>query len=73
MSIISESKSLRFFVETLAENRLLPHSFLKNRASKRLNFLKSVIGQGGVGAEIGVQKGFLRTQLLGILSPRSFT
>lgn len=57
-------------VETLAENRLLPHWIMCRRPVQRNKFLRSLGIQGGVGAEIGVQKGFFSHALLHTLRPR---
>lgn len=49
--------------------RVLPRFVLKRLKRKRAAFLRSVISQGGVGAEIGVQRGLLTHVLLHVLRP----
>lgn len=45
--------------DILAESRLIPKSLLKRRGATRIKFLRKMeIAHNGVGAEIGVQKGF---------------
>lgn len=55
--------------EVLAENRLLPSWIMCRRPVRRNKFLRSLGIQGGVGAEIGVQKGFFSHALLHTLHP----
>lgn len=57
-------------VETLAENRLLPHWVMSRRPVRRNRFLRSLGIQGGMGAEIGVQKGLFSHALLHTLRPK---
>lgn len=56
-------------VEALAESRLLPRSIMSRRPVRRNRFLRSLGIYGGVGAEIGVQKGFFSHALLHTLQP----
>jgi len=50
--------------ETICENRLLPKYFLRRLKGRRSAFMRSVVKVGGVGAEIGVQKGFFTHAIL---------
>lgn len=57
-------------ISALAENRLVPKQMLGNRSVKRIKFLRSLDIRGGVGAEIGVQKGFFSHVLIATLKPQ---
>jgi hypothetical protein len=58
-------------VDMLAENRLIPKSMLKRRGATRIRFLRKMnIAPDGIGAEIGVQKGFFSHVLLHEFRPQ---
>lgn len=56
-------------VDVLSESRLLPRAVMARRGAQRIAFLKRVGIKGGVGAEIGVQKGFFSHVLLSAIQP----
>lgn len=63
-------KLFHLVADVLSENRLLPRSMLKRRGATRIRFLRSMhIAPNGVGAEIGVQKGFFSHLILEELHP----
>lgn len=70
MAIFRHSWSRRLLIDVLAEHRLIPKSLLKKRDTLRRRFLEQWVTPGGVGAEIGVQKGFLTHVLIGVTKPK---
>ena len=62
--------SIKYFIEILAENRFLPKSILRNRSTSRARVLRSFVHPDGIGAEIGVQKGFFTHVILHHTQPR---
>lgn len=69
MGALGQSRAVNMAVDFLAENRLLPKALLKHRESTRKKFLTSHLKAGGVGAEIGVQKGFFTHVMLDATRP----
>lgn len=66
---IFNNPTAAFIVDVLSESRLLPHAVLAHRGAQRIAFLKEIGIKGGVGAEIGVQKGFFSHVLLKHIQP----
>jgi len=63
-------KLSHLIADILSENRLLPPSMMKRRGATRIKFLRAVgIAPNGIGAEIGVQKGFFSHIILEELRP----
>ncbi|MDY6974293.1 MAG: class I SAM-dependent methyltransferase [Thermodesulfobacteriota bacterium] len=60
---------LASIISILAENRFIPKTFLRHRSRDRKKFLQSVIPPGGIGAEIGVQKGFFTHSIIDSIKP----
>ncbi len=63
-------KSLGHGMQLVNSVNLVPRPVLRRMKRRRAAFLKSVIPEGGVGAEIGVQRGLLTHVLMHVLQPR---
>ena len=69
MDFLGRSRTLKLIVDTLSESRLIPKTLLRRRSKERKQFLSSFVSHGGVGAEIGVQKGFFSHVILDAVRP----
>ncbi len=70
MGFLRHSRALRQAVDILAENRLVPRRILERRETTRRRFLATHVQPGGIGAEIGVQKGFFTHAILRTVEPQ---
>jgi hypothetical protein len=68
-ALLADNRAANALVEFLSENRLLPKRLLRRRARSRKRFFESHVNPHGIGAEIGVQKGFFSHVILDSAKP----